>query len=92
MSALSAGYLFRIMFPNVNVPVILNFSFPCRNWFPRKTDIFPMSGSVNFPFPCRSCFPGENGVLSMPDGNSAWLKVESGKMLCVEQLCSEVLS
>ena len=69
MSVLSAGYLFRIMFPNVNVPVSIFFSFPCRNWFLGKT-----------------------GVFSMPGGNSAWLKVKSGKMLCVEQLCSEVLS
>ena len=73
MSALSAGCLFRIMFPNVNVPVSMFFSLPCRNWFPRKTGIFSMSGSVNPSFPCRKCFPGKDGVFSMPDGISAWL-------------------
>ena len=92
MNVLSAGYLFRIMFPNVNVPISIDFSFPCRNWFPRKIDIFSMSGSVDSSFPCRSYFPGKNGVLSMSGGNSACLKVKSGKMLCVGQLCSEVLS
>ena len=69
MSVLSVGFLFRIMFPNVNVPVSISFSFPCRNWFPGKT-----------------------GVFSMPGRNSAWLKVKSGKMLCVEQLSKAVLS
>ena len=68
---------------SVNVPVSINFSFPCRNWFPRKIDIFSMSGSVDSSLPCRSCFPGKNGVLSMPGGNSACLEVKSGKMLCV---------
>ena len=83
MSALSAEYLFRkLIIPNVNVPLSMNgfslvpnvdFSFPCRNWFPRKI-----------------C------ILSMLSGISAWLRIvffcESGEMLCVEQLCSEVLS
>ena len=98
VSVLSAEYLFRkfrlikMLVPSVNVPVSINFSFPCRNWFPRKSDIFSMSGSVDSSFPCRSCFPGKNGVLSMPGGNSTCLKVKSGKMLCVGQICSEVLS
>ena len=74
MSVLSAGYLFRklikLIVPNVNVPVSKNFSFPCRNCFPRKF-----------------------GVFSMPGGNSAWLgAVLFFCGLCVEQLCSEVLS
>ena len=73
VSVLSIGYLFRIMLPDVNVPVSMFLSFPCRNWFPRKTGIFCMSGSVNPSFPCRNCFPGKDGVFSMPDGNSAWL-------------------
>ena len=98
VSVLSAEYLFRkfrlikMLVPCVNVPVSINFSFPCRNYLPRKVDIFSMSGSVDSSFPCRNCFPGKNGVLSMSGGNSACLKVKSGKMLCVGQLCSEVLS
>ena len=98
VSVLSAEYLFRkfrlikMLVASVNVPVSINFSFPCRNWFPRKIDIFSMSRSVDSSFPYRSCFPRKNGVLSMPGGNSACLKVKSGKMLCVGQLCSEVLS
>ena len=48
MSVLSAEYLFRklikMMVPNVNVPVYTNFSFPCRNCFPRKIGILSMSG------------------------------------------------
>ena len=98
VSVLSAEYLFRkfrlinMLVPSANVPVSINFSFPCRNWFPRKVDIFSMSGSVDSSFPYRSCFPGENGVLSMPGGNSACLEVKSHKMLCVGQLRSEVLS
>ena len=77
MSVLSAEYLFRklvrMMVPNVNVPVSTNFSFPCRNCFPRKI-----------------------GIFFMPVGNSAWLQIvffcECSGMLCVEQLCSEVLT
>ena len=61
------------MVPNVNVLVSTNFSFPCRNCFPRKI-----------------------GILSMSGGNSAWLQTvffcECSEMLCVEQLCSEVLT
>ena len=76
VSVLSAEYLFRkfrlikMLVPSVNVPVSMNFSFPCRNGFPRKF-----------------------GVLSMPGVNSAWLRVVLFFCgLCVEKLCSEVLS
>ena len=76
VSVLSAEYLFRkfrlikMVVPSVNVPVSMNFSFPCRNCFPRKF-----------------------GVLSMPGVNSAWLRVVLFFCgLCVEKLCSEVLS
>ena len=48
MSGLSAEYLFRklikMMVPNVNVPVSMNFSFTCRNCFPRKIGILSMPG------------------------------------------------
>ena len=76
VSVLSAEYLFRkfrlikMLVPSVNVPVSMNFSFPCRNCFPRKF-----------------------GVLSMPGVNSAWLRVVLFFCgLCVEKLCSGVLS
>ena len=73
MCVLSAGYLFRIVFPNVNVPVSMIFSFPCWDWFPRKTGVFSMSGSIDVSFPCWNCLPGKIDVLSMPGGNSACL-------------------
>ena len=77
MSVLSAGYLFRKLI-RMMVP---NVNVPV---------------STNFSFPCRNCFPGKIGVLSMPGGNSAWLRTvffcECDEMLCVEQLCSEVLT
>ena len=77
LSALSAEYLFRKLI-RMMVP---NVNVPV---------------STNFSFPCRNCFPGKIGIFSMPGGNSAWLQTvffcECSEMLCVEQLCSEVLT
>ena len=67
---------------NVNVPV--------------STNGFSLVFNVDFSFPCRNWFPRKICILSMPDGNSTWLRIvffcECGEMLCVEQLCSEVLT
>ena len=56
---------------------------------------FSLVPNVDFSFPCRNWFPRINGMFSMLDGNSAWLRTvffcESGEMLCVEQHCSEAL-
>ena len=61
------------------------FSFSCMDWFHGKTGMFSMSGRVIVSFPCRNCFPRKDGVFSMPGGNSAWLKLKSGEILCVRQ-------
>ena len=77
MSVLSAEYLFR---------KLIRMMVPKVN----------VPVSMGFSFPCRNCFSRKIGILSMSDGNSAWLKTvffcECSEMLCVEQLCSEVLS
>ena len=71
MSVLSIECLFRVVLPDVNVPVSMFFSFLCMDWFPSEAGMFSMSGSVNSSFPCRNCFPEKDGVFSMPGGNSA---------------------
>ena len=50
VSVLSTEYLFRkfrlikMLVSSVNVPVSMNFSFPCRNCFPRKFGVLSMPG------------------------------------------------
>ena len=50
VSVLSAEYLFRklrlikMVVSNVHVLVSMNFSFPCRNWFPGKNGVLSMPG------------------------------------------------
>ena len=84
VSVLSAEYLFRkirliqMLVPSVNVPVSINFSFPCRNWFPRKIDIFSMSGSVDSSFPCRQLFPWEKWCTFHAWWEFCSLEVKSG--------------
>ena len=84
---LSIVCLLGVVLPGINVHVSTFFSLPCMDWFHSRAVIFSMSGCVIVSFPCRNCFPRKDGVFSMPGGNSAWLKLESGVILCVRQFC-----
>ena len=88
VGVLSIECLLEVVFPDINVHVSTFFSLPCMDWFHSRAGMFSMSERVIFSFPCRNCFSRKGGVFSMPGGNSAWLKLESGKILCVRQFCS----
>ena len=88
VGVLSIECLLRVMLPGINVHVSIFFSLPCMDWFHSRAGVFSIFVRVIFSFPCRNCFPRKGGVFSMPGGNSAWLKLESGKILCVRQFCS----
>ena len=74
VDVLSIECLLGVVLPGINVHVSIFVSLPCM-------DVFSS-------FPCRNCFPRKAGVFSLPGGNSAWLKLESSKILCFRQLCS----
>ena len=80
VDVLSIECLLGVVLPGINVHVSI---LPCMDWF-----MFSMFVRVISSFPCRNFFPRKGGVFSLPGGNSVWLKLESGKILCVRQFCS----